>query len=120
MRSADGTADVLVSGRVSDHITQGSIFESLDVASRFFEVGSLGFSPASQPDRYDGLELATNCWRVEPLEVEAVDSSFFGDTRLFPPGTVEFDSALMMRDVPCNWRSRGTFLASPRLELAAS
>jgi hypothetical protein len=37
------------------------------------------------------LELATNWWRVEPLEVEAVESSFFRDTRLFPPGTVEFD-----------------------------
>jgi hypothetical protein len=120
MRSADGSADVFVSGRLSDRLTGDSIFGSLDAASHFFEVGSLGFSPTAQPNRYEGLELATNAWRVEALEVEEVRSSFFGEARFFPPGSVQFDSALLMRDVPCRWRSRGTLVASPSIELAAS
>jgi len=113
MRSADGAADVSISARVNDRLAEGSIFESLDQASHFFEVGSLGFSPASRPGRYEGLELVTSNWQLVTLAVEAVGSSFFRDRRLFPLGTVEFDSALLMRDVACSWRAGGT-LESPR------
>src|SRR5438105_15949149 len=39
-------------------------------------------------------------WQVQPLAVEEVYSSYFADARRFPPGSVVFDSALLMRDIP--------------------
>jgi hypothetical protein len=43
-------------------------------------------------------------WRVEPLAVEHVESSWFEDAARFPAGSVAFDSALLMRDVAHEWR----------------
>jgi Uncharacterized conserved protein (COG2071) len=113
MDSADDQTSAFVCGRVSDRLAEGSIFESLDDASRFFEVGSLGFSPSADPDRLDGLELVSKWWQVQSLQVDTVESGFFGNPRLFPIGSIEFDSALILRGIPCRWRSRGRIQAEP-------
>jgi len=118
--SADGQANAFVCGRVSDRLAEGSIFESLDEASRFFEVGSLGFSPSADPNRLDGLELLSKGWRVQSLHVDTVESAFFGNTRLFPAGSIEFDSALIMRGIPCRWESHGRIQSSPVAVLVSS
>jgi hypothetical protein len=107
MHSADGQSKAFVCGHVNDRLAEGSIFESLDEASRFFEVGSLGFSPSADSNRLDGLELVSEWWQVQSLQVDTVESGFFGDTRRFPIGSIEFDSALIMRGIPCHWRSHG-------------
>jgi len=106
VHSADGQTNALVCGQVSDRLAEGSIFESLEEASKFFEVGSLGFSPSKDANRLDGLELVSKWWQVRALQVDIVESGFFGNTGLFPPGSIEFDSALIMRGIPCRWRSR--------------
>jgi hypothetical protein len=49
------------------------------------------------------VELRTDRWRVEPVEVHAVRSSFFDDPHLFPPGSAVLDCALLMRDIPATW-----------------
>jgi hypothetical protein len=49
------------------------------------------------------MELRADRWAVEPVEVRAVRSSFFEDTRLFPPGSATLDCALLMRDIPVTW-----------------
>jgi hypothetical protein len=36
--------------------------------------------------------------------VDVVESTFFLDEERFPPGSVEFDSALIVRDIPHEWR----------------
>ncbi len=105
--SADSQADTLVCGHVSDRLAQSSVFASLEEASRFFEVGSLGFSPSTDPDRLDGLELITKCWQVQALQIDTVESGFFSNTGLFPAGSTEYDSALIMRGTPCRWQSQG-------------
>lgn len=107
VRSADGQTDAFVCGHVSDRLAKGSAFESLQEASSFFEVGSLGFSPSADPHRLDGLELQSKWWSAQALEVDAVESAFFGNTRQFPVGSIEFDSALLMRGIPCRWQSQG-------------
>ena len=53
--------------------------------------------------KYDGVELRTDRWRVEPVEVHAVRSSFFDDPHRFPPGSTVLDCALLMRDIPATW-----------------
>jgi len=105
--TSDGQTSAFVCGHVSDRLAEGSIFESLDEASKFFEVGNLGFSPSADSNRLDGLELLSKWWEVQSLRVDTVESGFFGNTHLFPIGSIEFDSALIMRGIPCRWRSHG-------------
>jgi hypothetical protein len=113
--SHDGCARVLLRGEVCDDLAPGSIFGSLDEASRFFRAAPLGYSAVRRGDRCHGLELQCETWHVEPLQVEHVASSFFEDSSHFPPGTVEFDSALVMRNIPAAWRPRDSLETGGRL-----
>jgi hypothetical protein len=81
-------------------------------ASEFFERGSLGYSATTRPGEFDGMELQSFGWRVEPVSVTRVESSFFEDRARFPAGSIEFDSALLMRDIPVIWHRSGRFEAS--------
>jgi len=42
---------------------------------------------------FDGLELRTFDWHVDPLSIEKVGSSYFENEDVFPKGSVEFDCA---------------------------
>jgi hypothetical protein len=106
MDSVDGAAHVLVEGRIEGDLPAGSVFGSLAAASGFFERGALGYSATARPGRFDGLELHSRAWRVEPLAVTAVESSFFEDGARFPAGATAFDCALLMRNVAHEWRAR--------------
>lgn len=103
----DGT-HVAVDGRLGSDWPAKSVFQSVEEASQFFERGSLGYSVTRQPGCFDGLELRTFGWKIEPLTVETVASSFFEDQRLFPLGSIEFDCALLMRGIEHEWHSRPT------------
>lgn len=105
MKSVDGDVAVRVVGKTSEELPQTSIFRSLSEASSFFEAGSLGYSVTSDIHRLDGLRLQTREWRVEPLEVEQVYSSYFEDETKFPRGSAEFDHALIMRNIAHEWRA---------------
>lgn len=84
-----------------------SVFDSQSCASDFFKQGAVGYSPNKTEGVFDGLELATKTWKVTPLEVIEVRSSFFENESLFPKGTVRFDNALLMKDIKHEWKSRG-------------
>jgi hypothetical protein len=103
-QSDDGQTHVVVAGRLSDRLPPTSIFTSLPEASTFFEAGSLGYSVTRRPGEYDGLELRSFTWKVEPLEIEKIESSFFENERLFPKGSLSFDSALIMRGIEHEWQ----------------
>lgn len=107
MHSEDGEARVRVAARVADEWPAGSVFSTLDEASAFFASGSLGWSAGSRPSEFDGLELNSFGWSMEPLIVERIESSFFHNPVLFPPGTADFDSALLMRGIQHEWHGRG-------------
>ncbi len=106
MQSDDGDARVHVAGSVTDQLPESSVFDSVADVSEFFERGSLGYSATRTEGRYDGLELNCTNWRVEPLDIETVESSYFADESRFPPGSVEFDCALLMRDIHHEWHGR--------------
>jgi hypothetical protein len=103
MGSGDGTVAVKVVGDVADALPASSCFHSLAESSAFFEGGSLGYSVTRDGDRYDGLLLRTVDWRVRAFSVSEVQSSFYDDKRLFPEGSIQFDHALVMRDVLHEW-----------------
>jgi uncharacterized protein YqjF (DUF2071 family) len=103
MVARDRRVSVRVDGTVSDTFPKSSCFESLLEASAFFESGSLGYSVTRDITRLDGLLLRTLEWRVQALNVTEVHSAYFEDEDNFPAGTVEFDHALIMRDILHEW-----------------
>lgn len=104
MKSDDGEAEVRLVGKEAQVLPTSSRFDTLEEASAFFEAGSLGFSPAANGIHLDAMLLETETWVVKPLDVEAVFSSYFADSTRFPAGSVEFDCALLMRDIPHDWK----------------
>lgn len=105
LESRDSTVAVQIEGTTAKALPRNSIFSSLAEASAFFEAGSIGYSVTHDPNRLDGLNLKTEQWRVEPLEVRKVKSSYFSDETKFPPGSIEFDHALLMKNVAHEWHS---------------
>jgi len=105
MQSVDEAVQVALEGRISDQLPSTSIFSTLAEASSFFEGGAVGYSVTRDEDRLDGLKLRTNDWRVEPLAVERVYSSYFSDETKFPKQSVAFDHALIMRNVAHEWQT---------------
>jgi hypothetical protein len=107
MYGEDGATFVRVSAHTANKLPNDSIFGSLAEASKFFRGGALGWSSRPASGEFDGLELCCHEWRMEPLAVEQVESSFFKNPGLFPPGAAKFDSAFLMRNIAHEWRARG-------------
>jgi len=105
MKSQDAKIEVRLTGSTPATLPQSSIFSSLDEASSFFEAGSLGYSVTTDSNRLDGLTLKTKDWRIEPLHISDVLSSYFANETMFPQGSVEFDNALIMRDIAHEWHT---------------
>lgn len=104
--SDDGVTHVSVKARRADRLPDHSIFQSPEEASEFFRGGSLGYSATQDASRFQGLELRCNTWKTEPLAVDSVQSSYFDDRVRFPPGSIEFDCALLMRDIAHEWHGQ--------------
>ncbi len=104
MRARDGGATVDLQGAATDGFSS-RLFGSLAEASDFFRRGSLGYSVRADLGRLDGITLHTEAWKVAPLRVDHIASSWFGDTKRFPRGSATFDFALVMRDIPHEWHS---------------
>jgi hypothetical protein len=110
MRSRDSEFRLKVVGRIAKSLSPGSVFASVEEVSAFFESGAVGWSVTRRQGVFDGLELRSFDWRVEPLAVDEVESSFFADASSFPSGSVEFDSALLMRGIQHEWHGCGRML----------
>lgn len=113
MRSLDESASVSVIADEIDDFPATSCFSSLAESSTFFEGGSLGYSATQQGARLDGLVLKTGEWRVRSLKVGSVQSGYFNDANRFPAGTIEFDHALIMRDIRHEWRQAQDLYSEP-------
>ncbi len=96
-------ADVAFDARFPAEWARPSLFDSIEEASQFFERGDCGFSCSPRTAELEGMRLRTLDWKVIPLEVRRVYALFFENPDRFPPGSVEFDSALLMRRVACEW-----------------
>jgi hypothetical protein len=94
-RNTTVAADVAVTSTFASEL-----FPTLADASAFFQAGSIGWSPSRDGLTLQGLQLATDSWRVDAGEVLEVQSSFFA---ALPAGSAQLDSVLVMRDVPITW-----------------
>jgi hypothetical protein len=103
LESDDGQVHLSVAGRRVNALPAESIFASMQQASEFFEAGAMGYSATGQEGRFDGLELRCHGWKVEPIEIESLASSFFDDRNRFPAESARLDCALLMRGVRHEW-----------------
>lgn len=104
--SSDNTK-ISIDARITDQFRSDSIFKTIENASDFFKRGSLGYSPNSN-NQFEGLRLQIDEWKVRPLEVQNVYSSFFSNEMIFPKGSVQFDNALLMTKTEHEWHGAGT------------
>lgn len=89
----------------TEKFPETSIFASLKESSDFFKAGCIGYSSRPDSCNLDGLLLKVTNWRVSPLTVQRVRSAYFDNRSIFPAGSIEFDHALLMRDVQHEWHS---------------
>ncbi len=109
MRSKDGTVEVNLKGQISEDLPEDSIFSSIAEASEFFEKGSLGYSVTSSGKELDGINLEIKNWKVEALNLDSVESNYYEDETVFPKHSIEFDHALLMRNIAHEWHSAPVF-----------
>lgn len=105
MTSKDGEVEVRLRGKTAEHLPTSSVFENEKLASNFFKDGALGYSATATGDRLEGMRLKIKSWQTQPLQIESVYSSFFADQTKFPTGSVQFDCALLMRNIEHEWIS---------------
>jgi hypothetical protein len=103
IRARDDRTTVQIRARETDALPDTSCFRTVAESSAFFEAGSVGFSATADCCRLDGIRLETFGWRIQPLAVDHVESSYFSNSTMFPGGSVAFDHALIMRDVRHEW-----------------
>ena len=109
MQSKDDAVRVNFKGKVSDKFPENSVFSSLAEASAFFEKGSLGYSVTKDAKELDGIHLEIKNWTVEALGLDSIESNFYENENLFPKGAIEFDHALLMRNIAHEWHSAPKF-----------
>jgi hypothetical protein len=112
IRDDEGEA-VRFSGNLATEHSSGSIFPSIEEAADFFSLGATGYSLCRDGKNFEGMELLSLSWKIAPLEVRESYSRWFADSKRFPAGSVEFDCALVMRDIPHEWHSRPRIVAGP-------
>lgn len=79
--SSDGTT-IAIDAYNTNKFNPDSIFRDLETASEYFRGGAVGYSPSGS--KFEGLELRTYKWKVDPLMVSKVQSSFFEEEAVFP------------------------------------
>jgi hypothetical protein len=120
IRATAGDMDVALRGKAAEQLPAGSAFPSLAAASEFFRGGSVGYSPGRDRGRLEGLKLVSPNWRVDPLAISDVHSSWISDSSRFPAGSTEFDCALVMRDISHYWVVAPDLYVDPKAPQAES
>lgn len=93
---------ITVDARRTNQFPEGSVFQTLEEVSAFFEAGAVGYSPNG--NCYEGLQLRVAQWQVKPLKVEQIRSGFFEDKNIFPEGSIQFDNAILMENIAHEWK----------------
>jgi hypothetical protein len=110
-KTADGHRDAAVSAQLTDTL-DSRLFPSMSVIADFFQCASVGWSP-SRSGSLEGVGLASERWPTAPALVQKARSNYFDNAQLFPTGSIELDSAVVMREVPVSWRAVNPSSAQP-------
>jgi hypothetical protein len=112
--SDDGAVGVEVRVRQADRMSPSSLFDTLDEASEFYRRDSIGHSPSRGGGPCEAMQFLPKTWDAQPLEIESLHSNWFDDETRFPRGTIELDSALLMRAVDARWLAAENVMATVR------
>jgi hypothetical protein len=102
----EGIDQVRFAGDLAEGHEAHSLFATLDEAANFFSLGATGYSLCRDGRNFEGMELRSLSWRISPMRMREAYSRWFSNSELFPSGSVEFDCALVMRNIPHEWNSR--------------
>lgn len=105
VRSVDNRTNLRVNVKIGDSFPSNSMFRSIEHASECFRECSVGCSPSARSGHFKQIQLKTQSWSVKPLDIHELSSTFFEDSTIFPPGTITFDNALLMENIPHEWHS---------------
>jgi hypothetical protein len=94
---------VVFDGEDTESFSPSSIFSSLDEASAFFASGAVGYSPARDSSHFQGMELRLLEWHISPLKINTAFVRLYEDGKAFPKGSVQLDSAMVMRRLKHEW-----------------
>jgi hypothetical protein len=103
IRSPGSDPHVVFEGEDTEVFPQSSVFASLEEASAFFAKGAIGYSPARDNSHFQGMELRLLEWHISPLRITEAFVRLYEDGRTFPKGSVQLDSALVMRRLKHEW-----------------
>jgi uncharacterized protein YqjF (DUF2071 family) len=111
-RSLDKTIEVRFSGDDALQLPASSCFKSLQ--EDFFRRANAGGWLMEDSDSLQGIALEAKEWKVRPFRISRVSNSFFDDLDRFPLGSIEFDHALVMRDIAHAWNLEPATARPPR------
>ena len=109
--SQDGEVQIAVAAHQTAAVMPGSVFGSVEQASRFFRCAPLGYAATPDARVFDGVALTAEGWAIRPLHLDDVRSSFFEDPGRFGPGTAAPDSAFLMAGLHTSWRAQPALVA---------
>jgi hypothetical protein len=102
---------VIFDGLECDDFSVSSVFGSLDEASEFFAKGAIGYSVAKDNSHYQGMELRLLEWQIRPLKITHAYVQLYEDANHFPKGSVQIDSAMVMKRLRHEWHKIPTITA---------
>lgn len=94
-RALDGSVEFDLHVRITETLEGSRLFRDVAEASAFFGQDATG--DAGEGEGGEGGEGAA--WTMRPATVLSARSSYFDDQKVFPRGSVEVDSALVMRPI---------------------
>src|SRR5258708_9680885 len=110
-RSLDKTAELRFSGDDAPNLPASSCFKSLQ--EDFFRIGNSGSSIIHDQQHFDVIALEIKEWRIRPFQINQVFCSFFDNKERFPSAAIEFDHALVMRDIAHGWHLEPATSSTP-------
>ena len=94
--SRDRTVRVDVDVSLAAALEGSALFRDVRTAARF--LGLYGAGEASWAPQLRGFRVSAGDSCINAARVRKATSSVFADTTVFPPGSVQLDSALLLRD----------------------
>jgi Uncharacterized conserved protein (COG2071) len=103
VRTEGGAVDVTFHASEAPAFAPTPAFPTFEDARAFFARGDCGFSCSLDGGRLEAMRVKTRQWAMSPLVAADVRAAFYEAPSRFPPGSIAFDGAVVMRGIPHEW-----------------